>query len=133
MIKFFKNGSFALLLALSLAACGDTPQGEKGSAGGPAAGARPNVGNLAAPGTGDPSVDSQEAAQNQGAIFFQRKELWDTFSAELKAQVQTNYGKSASMLGEGPRGDGYYNSLFGRTSPHFSSGSGSAPPLTLHL
>src|SRR4030095_15390147 len=125
--KFFKKSFAIIFLALSLAACGNE-SGQNGGSGDSLNTAKsPNAGNLPPPGS-DPSAQNSNssAEQNQGAIFFQRKELWDTFSTELKTQVQTNYGQSGNMLGSGPGGHGYYNSLFGRTSPNFSSSGGNA-------
>jgi|GEM_PF-2560997 len=130
MNRWFIKIFAVVLLTASLAACGnESPQGQDGS-GDPATSGSPNVGNLPPP-DGNSSVGSQSAPSNQGAIFFQRKELWDTFSAELKTQVQTNYGKSGTMVGAGPGGHGYYNTLFGRTSPAYSSSGGSSTTLSL--
>lgn len=67
-----------------------------------------------------PSLESEDtvsALQTNSSIFFQRKEVWDTFSEELKSKVWESYARSADLNGAGPGGAGYFNTLFGRVSP----------------
>lgn len=72
-------------------------------------------GNLPPPGA--ESLENISSLTSNSSLFFQRKELWDSFSEELRNKVWENYSHSSQMTGAGPGGQGYYNTLFGRVSP----------------
>ncbi len=121
--KFFKF-IFSALLALIFAACA----GPENKAPVPAS-ASPNdksevpplenplsPGNLPPPAS-DGSSGTHHSLVANSNLFFQRKEMWDGFSESLKAKVWDNYSHSGEMMGPGPGGFGYYNTLFGRVSP----------------
>lgn len=84
--------------------------------------------NPLAPGNLPPptlEASSGESSEQVGTQFFQRKEIWDTFSDPLKQKVSDHYLHAQTLIGEGSGGRGYYNTLFGRVSPRFNSNSGS--------
>lgn len=115
---------FILLALLSASILGCGAEGGEGANGGASAnGENPlSPGNLPPPGSDASSADLSALA-NHSNLFFQRKELWDSFSDELKAKVWESYSKSGSLVGAGPGGHGYYNTLFGRVSPRKAGGA----------
>lgn len=118
-VKFL---TLSLVLLSFLSACASpllSPEAQK--AGNEVANPQANPENPLSPGNlPPPSQESEESIaglQNTSSLFFQRKEVWDTFSEELKSKVWESYAHSAALNGAGPGGAGYFNTLFGRVSP----------------
>lgn len=114
--------SLSAALALSLMAC--AAPNSKTATEQPATANNANDGNIESPvspgNLPPPGVSGQEEAntsQNTASLFFQKKEVWDSFSKDLQDKIWESYGNSAELIGPGPGGKGYYNTLFGRVSP----------------
>ncbi len=129
---FLKNQlTLIALMLFSLSACGggNSPGNDSASAnqgqGATNATSTSNPlspGNLPPPGS-TPSAQS-ENDMSSSSQFFARKQLWDSFSEPLKAQIMKSY--NAKLSGPGPGGIGYFNTLFGRVSPKKVGSSQSA-------
>jgi len=66
--------------------------------------------NPLSPGNLPPPVGtSQSLSLNEGNAFFQRKEVWDSFSPQLKQKVYESYSKGGSAKNENA-----YDTLFGK-------------------
>jgi len=68
--------------------------------------------NVPPPAPAKNNQDNQDSAKN----FFTNKEAFDKFSPELKDRVQTSYNVDPGV-DLGGNGNGYFNTLMGRTSP----------------
>lgn len=120
--SFLKFSILFLCIGFLFAACAgeenksQVPAGASGSQS-----ASTNTENPLSPGNLPPPGSETDAnlseMSSKSSLFFQKKELWDSFSEELREKVWENYSHSAQLTGAGPGGRGYYNTLFGRVSP----------------
>ncbi|MFO1464757.1 MAG: hypothetical protein U1F66_13400 [bacterium] len=132
-IRFTAVLAMALMGLVSLAACGsgkeEKPTIETDtSSKTPPAGLQPNIHeNVPPPGSETPKNSEQSGlAPNTAESFFHGKEAYDNFSDSLKERIYQTYQVDPSQE-LGGKGNGYYNTLLGRTAPILYVKPGAAP------
>ncbi len=115
---------FAGFIVLAGCGSGEEAKVNLGSAEAPSnpsdsTGIQPDI-HINVPPPADAAKNSEDAAQS----FFEKKEVYDTFSEELKTQIYGSFSAEGAAGVTGPDGNPFFNTLMGRTAPQMLVKSG---------